>query len=112
MRTRITLEPGMYLSDGEKLVQVRRVYPDHVMVEHHDVSGKAVGTLEASEIDEKWWIVRPEKDDEALSIEVQQWLEQTYPELERQVKQERERHLRERCGCARCQQANENDKAA
>jgi hypothetical protein len=98
----LELQPGMYLSDGERLVQIKRVKKDYVVAEVEEVGGK-VTTLSRVEIDERWWIVKPEKNQEETALEVLDFIEATYPKLGDGERSKREEHLLEACSCEACQ---------
>lgn len=56
------IEVGCYLTDGRRLVQVRRAEPERVVAEEGPVSTPDIVSLSWLEIATEWRLVRPLKD--------------------------------------------------
>lgn len=52
---RLEVKEGAYLTDGTRLVEVRRVTGDHVVIEEGNVDAPDISTLTSKELAEGGW---------------------------------------------------------
>lgn len=90
------LREGMYLTDGRRLVMIKRVLDDTVTIEAGPTDAPELGVLAKTEIGATWRILDVPGDDGST----ERWLREHFP-----VRNVDALDARTRCGCARCRRS-------